>query len=288
MSGRPRSQVAPGEPELPRLVERPHGAPLLTRAEVADLLGYSRTSMATVMSRDPDRWPKPAALLRQGRAWVMLWDTDEILAAAPPAAATVRAGSVATISDPDGLITCAECGRRFRSLGKHLRRAHGLNAAEYRARHRLPATGALVADGVRQLQSDRQRALLDDDPEALDHLAPYRTSEHLDTLREAAIAAHHETRDHDLVRAHRAPGQRYAVQAMLGRRRERLDEMARVAGYGDFAAAIAATRDLTSREAASRLGVGASTVLRYRRATTRSRGQSFAEGSTAPTVAGAR
>lgn len=268
----------PPEPtpvELPRLLERPHGSSLLTRAEVADRLGYSRTSMATVMSRHPDRWPRPAALLRQGRAWVMLWDSDEIDAAAPPAAAHLRAGGVATVSDPDGLLTCLEleCGRRLRSLGRHLHAAHDLTADEYRERHRLPATAALEADGVRQAGSDRQRALLAADPAALAHLDPYRSSEHLDQLRETAIDALRETRDHDLVRAHRAPGQRYAVQVMAARRRERLDDIARRAGYPSLAEAIADTVDMSAPAAAARIGIGASTVRRHRTAPTTPAGE---------------
>lgn len=53
--------------DLSRLLERPHSSRLLTRDEIADRLGCSRRSMATVMARDPDRWP-----LRRGRAWVLL------------------------------------------------------------------------------------------------------------------------------------------------------------------------------------------------------------------------
>lgn len=254
-----------GGSDLPRLLERPHGSALLTRVEVADLLGYSRSSMATVMGRDPGRWPRPAALLRRGRVWVMLWDADEIAAAAPSASATERRGSVATISDPDGLLTCGECGRRFRSLGRHLQAAHDLTGAEYRERHQLPAGGALSADGVRQDASDRQRAALADDPAVFDHLAAYRGAEYLDTIREAAIDAHHDTRSRDVVAAHRAPGQRYAVQVMAARRRARLDEVAQRAGFTSLQHAIEATTGLSSREAGRRIGIGASSVLRHRR-----------------------
>lgn len=252
--------------ELPRLLERPHGSTLLTRDEVADMLGYSRTSMATVMGRDPGRWPRPAALLRRGRAWLLLWDADEIRAAAPPAAAAIRAGSVATVSDPDGLLTCAECGRRLRSLGRHLQAAHDMTGDQYREHHQLPATAALHCDGMRQDASDRQLAAQADNPSVFDHLSPYQAPEHLDVLRSTAIEVHHETRSRDTVRAHRAPGQRYAVQVMAARRRELLDETARQAGYESLRDAIEATMGLSTREAASRIGVGASTVLRHRRA----------------------
>ncbi|OLM28645.1 hypothetical protein Ae717Ps2_6241c [Pseudonocardia sp. Ae717_Ps2] len=251
--------------ELPRLHERAHDSPLLTRVEVADLLGYSRTSMATVMGRDPDRWPRPAALLlHPPRTWMMLWDRDEILAAAPPAAATRRRGATATISDAEGLLRCLECGLRFRSLGRHLHAKHDLSADEYRDRHQLPATGALNCDGARQSSSDWQRARIAEDPDHANRLAPYRTPEHLDQLRNTAIESNHRTRGYDLVRAHRAPGQSYAVQIMAGRRRDRLDEQARRAGFPELDTAIAQTMHISSREAAARIGIGATTVLRHR------------------------
>lgn len=250
--------------DLPRLLEREHGSRLVTRTEAAEMLGYSPRSMATVMSRDPGRWPRPAALLRRGRVWLMLWDADEILAAAPPATASERAGSVATISGPDGLLTCLECGRRFRALGRHLHVAHSLTAIEYRARHGLPATGALASDGMRQAGAQRQHARLADDPTALDHLRPYREAAHLDRQREAAIEAHRDTMSRDVVREHRLPGQRYAVQVMAGRRRERLDEIAQRAGFASIEAAISETRSMTAKAAGRRIGIGASTVARWR------------------------
>jgi len=250
--------------DLPRLLERPHSSRLLTRDEVADRLGYSRTSMATVMSRDPQRWPRPAAMLRRGRVWVLLWDADEIDAVAPPATATQRRGARATVSDSDGLLTCLECGRRYRSLGRHLHAAHQLSAAEYRARHDLPATAALRADGDRERSAQYWRQRLAVDPTAVDHLQPWNRPDHLDAIRPKAIEVHRSTRELEIVRAHRAPGQRYAVQAMLARRRARLDDLARAAGYPDFAAAIEAMRDLPATEAARRIGCGASTVRRYR------------------------
>lgn len=266
MSHRRAPQTAQQPEGLPRLVERPHGSRLVTRVEAAALLGYSTRSMATVMSRNPERWPRPAALLRNGRVWLLLWDADELLAAAPPASATERQGAVATISDPDGLLTCAECDRRFRSLGRHLQAAHGLTGAEYREQHRLPATGSLNSDGMRQVGAIRQRAQLAEDPTALDYLRPYQQPDRLDRMRETAIEVHRSTMGHDLVRAHRLPAQRYAVQVMLARRRERLDEQARRAGYDGIEDAISRTADLSSRAAALEIGIGASTVLRWRQA----------------------
>ncbi|HEY6117650.1 MAG TPA: MucR family transcriptional regulator [Candidatus Dormibacteraeota bacterium] len=250
--------------DLPRLIERPHGSRLVTRAEAAAMLGYSVSSLATLMSRHPQRWPRPAAMLRRGRVWALLWDADELLAIAPPASATVRTGSVATISDTDGLLTCLECGRRFRSLGRHLKVIHNLTSAEYRDQHGLPATGALTCDGLRQSSSELQRRRLEEDPTALDHLKPYQKPEYLDRMREAAIEVHRDTMSRDLVREHRIPGQRYAVQVMLARRLERLDQIARDAGFDSLEAAIRETAGMSAKDAARRIGIGASTVRRRR------------------------
>lgn len=250
---------------LPRLIERPHGSRLVTRIEAANLLGYSVTSMATVMSRAPERWPRPAGMLRQGRVWLLLWDADELLAAAPPATATRRSGAVATISDTDGLLTCLECGRRMRSLGRHLSAKHQMSAVEYRERHHLPATGALAADGTRQALSEHQRAALATDPDALNHLQTWQTPEHLAVMRDAAIDSHRTTMTYELVRDHRRPGQRRAVQVMNESRRSRLDEIARGTGFTSIEAAIEETAELPARQAGLRIGIGASTVRRWRK-----------------------
>lgn len=79
-----------------------------------------------------------------------------------------------------------------------------------------------------------------------------------------AIESHHQTRGRALVREHRAPGQRYAVQVMLARRREKLDQTVRTAGFESFAAAITATAHLSAAAAARRIRVGASIVRRHR------------------------
>jgi len=258
----PAPTVAPAGPPpdpsssdgLPRLMERPAGSTLVTRGEAGAMLGYSATSLATLMHRHPDRWPDPVALLRVGRVWQKLWNAAELRAAAPPTQATERRGARATVSDPDGLLTCLECNIRLR----------GLTAAEYRERHRLPATGALQADGLRQAGSERQRAILADDPAALDHLRPWQDPSHLDAIRSAAVETHHETRGRPLVRAHRAPGQRAGVQAMLDSRQAKLDATAVAAGYESLEDAVRRTADLSAREAAARVGVGESTVRRWR------------------------
>lgn len=243
---------------LPRLYERPHGSRLVDRTEAARALGYSVTSLATVMGRGG--WPSAVALLRVGRVWRKLWDLDALLAVAPPTDATVRLGSSATISDNDGILTCLECGRRFRALARHLAAVHGLTGMQYRDRHELPATGALIADGQRQAISERMQAVVADDPHALDHLdmSPAR----LDAIRNPARVA--ETRVREPVRAAQRPGQQHAAAVMQERRRQTQHDLLTARGFADLPDAIARTRHLPSRRAADVTGLGATTIRRWR------------------------
>lgn len=239
---------------------------LVTRAEAAVALGYSPRSLATVMSRHRDRWPAPVGRRRVGRVWQHLYDLDEMLAAAPPARPDRDAPltSAATISDPDGLLTCLECEGRYRSLGRHLAAAHAMTGAEYREAHQLPATGALWADGLRADAQARQRAALVEDPDHLAHLTPYQTPQWARRIAASAAEPLDRTRGYDLVRLHRLPGQRHAVRQMVAARLARLDRAAQEHGYRDLADAIAATRTLTAAEAARRIGVSPQTVRRRR------------------------
>lgn len=45
----------------------------------------------------------------------------------------------------DNEITCLECGKRFKSLKRHLMSNHNLSPEEYRAKWELPATYPMVA-----------------------------------------------------------------------------------------------------------------------------------------------
>lgn len=253
-------------PDLPRLITRGLGHEhLVTRKEAAAALGYSPSSMARVMWSHRDRWPGPVAMLRTGRAWALLWDLDALLAVAPHADATTRRGGAATITDADGLLTCLECGRRFRALGRHVNHAHGLTAGEYRERHRLPATGALLADAHRVETSQRMRSALEDDPRTLAHLARFQGADRLDAMREDAIKSNRRTMTYETTVERRAPARRYAVQVMQGRRREALDRQVQAHGYADMDSAVRATLALTQRDAARQVGVSASTIGRARR-----------------------
>jgi predicted transcriptional regulator len=62
-------------------------------------------------------------------------------------------------------IECLECGERFRSVGTHVRQAHGLSAAEYRVRHGIADTSAMNAAAV--LAQRRQHSTT---PEAKEQL----------------------------------------------------------------------------------------------------------------------
>ena len=53
------------------------------------------------------------------------------------------------IVDPAEQMECLECGERFRSVGTHVHQAHGLSAAEYRARHGIADATGMNAAAVR-------------------------------------------------------------------------------------------------------------------------------------------
>jgi DNA-binding CsgD family transcriptional regulator/predicted transcriptional regulator len=104
---------------------------------------------------------------------------------------------------PDDLMPCLICGRRFQSLGPHLRSAHQMSGADYLAAHQLPASAALMDTQTRKTLSS-------------------------------------------------------------GLRREAREAAARKAGFGSWQEAVEATQSLSSSEAAARLGVGKSTIMRWR------------------------
>lgn len=165
-------------------------------------------------------------------------------------------------ADADGLVTCLTCGQRFRSLGPHLYRAHQMSAAEYRAEHKLPASVALMATSTRQALSDARQRAMQEDPDLVGRMrAATPSPEELARLSAAARAG---TNDLPRVRAARRRGAQATQPRTVQTRREQMDAVARVAGYSSMTDAIEATRDLSSRQAAARIGVGASTVKRWR------------------------
>ena len=235
------------------------GAPrLVTRREAEPLLGYAPGSLKVAMQQQA-RWPAPVACRVRGRA--LLWELDALTAVAR-AGDTVRSRRPSG-ADDDGLITCLSCGRRFRSLGPHLARAHQMTAAEYRAEHRLPASATLMATGVRGALSKARVSAMADDPELIARMRAATLP--LEELARRATDARAGTNDLPAVRGARQAAGRLNVPRAQQARREALEEKARAAGFASLAAAVAATLGLPSRAAAARIGVSASTVKRWRR-----------------------
>ncbi|MEV7599849.1 MucR family transcriptional regulator [Kitasatospora sp. NPDC089797] len=166
-------------------------------------------------------------------------------------------------ADPDGLVTCLSCGRRFRSLGPHLYRIHQITAADYRAEHQLPAGTALMATATRNaLSAGRLKAMVDD-PELVGRMRA--STPPLSELARRSAEARAGTDGLNAVRAARRSGALRTLPSAQQARREALDATARAAGFASMEEAIRATSNLPSRAAAARIGVGASTVKRWRR-----------------------
>lgn len=77
-------------------------------------------------------------------------------------------------------IECLECGRRFEFLPAHIKRAHGLSAAEYREKFNLPAGTPLAGRAYRDMHRRKLAALVN---------SGRLTYEHLPTAVEAAREA---------------------------------------------------------------------------------------------------
>ncbi|MFE3696522.1 MucR family transcriptional regulator [Nocardia tengchongensis] len=232
----------------------------MTRAEAAQRLGYATAaSLKTVMTQQSGRWPAPVACRRRDRS--LLWDWACLRTRA-------RSGSIRskrhTGADDDGVVTCLICGRRFRSLGPHLFRAHQISAAEYRAEHQLPATTALMATETREVLSSTHRAAIAENP---DLLAPMKAATPpLAELARRSAQARAGTDHLAAVRAARRDGALRTLPAAQQARREALLAQLREAGFDSITHAVEATGHMSSRAAAQQLGVGASTVKRWRKA----------------------
>jgi hypothetical protein len=57
------------------------------------------------------------------------------------------------------MIECRECGRLFSFLPTHLRRAHGMDAATYRARWEIPSGVPLASDDYREAHREKLRIM---------------------------------------------------------------------------------------------------------------------------------
>lgn len=87
-------------------------------------------------------------------------------------------------------IECLECGRRYQFLPVHLKRAHRLNAEEYRERHNLPTGTPLAGLGYRQTQRDKLNRMIADGTLTHDHLPA--------AVEQARRAGRGQRRDYDL------------------------------------------------------------------------------------------
>jgi hypothetical protein len=67
-------------------------------------------------------------------------------------------------------VKCQLCGRKFRALGSHLHRTHGMSGAEYRAEFDLPASYPLAADDLRDAQRKTIRVQMTTGTLTYDHL----------------------------------------------------------------------------------------------------------------------
>ena len=56
-------------------------------------------------------------------------------------------------------VACLECGKRFRTLKRHLEREHGLSEEDYRARWQLPSSYKLTAPEYAELRAEVARKI---------------------------------------------------------------------------------------------------------------------------------
>jgi predicted transcriptional regulator len=56
-------------------------------------------------------------------------------------------------------LTCVECGKRFKTLRRHLRTSHGLSPEEYRTKYRLPGDYPIVAPDYAAHRSNLARKM---------------------------------------------------------------------------------------------------------------------------------
>lgn len=62
-------------------------------------------------------------------------------------------GRYGVLDTDGGRVLCHECGGWYRSVGSHVARSHGMAAREYKIRHGLPLSTALVAPDLSELHS---------------------------------------------------------------------------------------------------------------------------------------
>ena len=76
------------------------------------------------------------------------------------------------------LIVCLRCGKTYRALGRHLSRAHGWTALEYKHFYALPYRRGLTCVGTRELQSAMGHRLVEQYPMEGARLAKILAAQH--------------------------------------------------------------------------------------------------------------
>jgi ROS/MUCR transcriptional regulator protein len=104
----------------------------------------------------------------------------------------------------EGLL-CHECGQRWRHLGVHVVRGHGITPEAYRERHGLQRLVGLVTAAVRTQMSVRASSLLDS-PQGVPFLAARNTARAAQARRASGPAAVRAASRHAISLArHRRP-----------------------------------------------------------------------------------
>lgn len=234
----------------------------VTRREAEQLLGYAPGSLKAPMQQQHDRWPAPTRPASKGGEAhrYSLAQLREAAGRSPDAAESV--GRQVTLPDTATAMQCLSCGRWLRSLGPHLVRAHGLTAEEYRAEHGLPRGAALMAATTRAALHQVGVERLAHDERVRQALAADADQQRARLAQARAVRGYSD--QHPLVRQHRRDARAIAHAQQRAQLAARRDELARQAGYADWPTAIRATAELSERAAAAHLGVGRSTVRRWR------------------------
>jgi hypothetical protein len=157
----------------------------------------------------------------------------------------------------DGRLECLECGRSFRLLPPHLGSIHGLSAAEYRQRHRLPRKLSLRASDLNETAREQGTARYSARPDIRANMAVGRQVND----RDRAVAASLETADFALVREARRRGGAGKRSAA----RRRIDERAQSCGFATIEDYLAAREGVAVAALARELGVARTTVSEWRR-----------------------
>ncbi len=162
-----------------------------------------------------------------------------------------RLGSPTLVGDS---VTCLECGQRLLTLRRHLER-HDMSMDEYRERHRLPFGAPLTSIHSRAAHKRASEAA--GVAANLDHARQgERQAAGVPHLRESRRARQQTP----AMEASRAK----AVAAMEARKREVMTARMRALGHESIEAAIEATAHLSVTDAARTLGIGKTTLRRWR------------------------